>query len=152
MRTSLLCIQRKDRSLEHVRDSWISRYVLTLSIVFQNLRLVLCIRYWLGEGKGLKEEELGRPHQRGVHVQLDFDSTSDSRTLLHQNWRPGHIRSQIWMFYIWLEPEFLLSPQESLTQVGVQNLTGCCVTVFWVVGPCTVLKPVRVASRGLARP
>jgi hypothetical protein len=39
----------------------------------------------LGEGKGLKEEELGRPHQGGVHVQLDFDSTSDSRTLLHQN-------------------------------------------------------------------
>jgi hypothetical protein len=30
MRTSLLCIQCKDRSLEHVRDSWISRYVLTL--------------------------------------------------------------------------------------------------------------------------
>jgi ribonuclease HI len=34
MRTSLLCIQCKDRSLEHVRDSWISRYVLTFSIVF----------------------------------------------------------------------------------------------------------------------
>jgi hypothetical protein len=39
----------------------------------------------LGEGQGVKEEELGRPHQGGVHVQLDFDSTSDSRTLLHQN-------------------------------------------------------------------
>jgi hypothetical protein len=39
----------------------------------------------LGEGQGLKEEELGHPHQGGVHVQLDFDSTSDSRTLLHQN-------------------------------------------------------------------
>jgi hypothetical protein len=34
----------------------------------------------LGEGQGVKEEELGRPHQGGVHVQLDFDSTSDSRT------------------------------------------------------------------------
>jgi hypothetical protein len=34
MRTCLLCIQCKDRSLKHVRDSWISRYVLTLSIVF----------------------------------------------------------------------------------------------------------------------
>jgi hypothetical protein len=34
----------------------------------------------LGEGQGLKEEELGRPHQGGVHVQLDFDSTLDSRT------------------------------------------------------------------------
>jgi hypothetical protein len=39
----------------------------------------------LGEGQALKEEELGRPHQGGVHAQLDFDSTSDSRTLLHQN-------------------------------------------------------------------
>jgi hypothetical protein len=33
----------------------------------------------LGEGQGVKEEELGRPHQGGVQVQLDFDSTSDSR-------------------------------------------------------------------------
>jgi hypothetical protein len=43
MRTSLICIQYKDRSLEHVHDSWISRYVLTLSIVFQNLLLVPCM-------------------------------------------------------------------------------------------------------------
>jgi hypothetical protein len=34
----------------------------------------------LEEDQGVKEEELGRPHQGGVHVQLDFDSTSDSRT------------------------------------------------------------------------
>jgi hypothetical protein len=34
----------------------------------------------LGEGQGVKEEELGRPHQGGVQVQLDFDSTSDFRT------------------------------------------------------------------------
>jgi hypothetical protein len=33
------------RSLEYVRDSWISRYVLTLSIVFQNLLLVPCMFY-----------------------------------------------------------------------------------------------------------
>jgi hypothetical protein len=39
----------------------------------------------LGEGQEVKEEELGRPHQGGVHVQLDFDSTLDSRTRLHQN-------------------------------------------------------------------
>jgi hypothetical protein len=45
MKTSFLCIQCKDRSLEHVHDSWISRYVLTLSIVFQNLHLVPCICY-----------------------------------------------------------------------------------------------------------
>jgi hypothetical protein len=37
-------------------------------------------------------------------------------------------------------------------KVLAQDLTGCCVTVFWAVGPCTVLKPIKVASRGLARP
>jgi hypothetical protein len=110
MRTSLLCIQCKDRSLEHVRNSWISRYVLTLSNCFSELTLsfmhVLLIRnngedqQGLGEGQGLKEEELGRPHQGGVHVQLDFDSNSDSRTLLHQNSCRGHIRSRIWTFYM----------------------------------------------------
>jgi hypothetical protein len=34
----------------------------------------------IGEGQGVKEEELGRPHQGGVQVQLDFDSTSNSTT------------------------------------------------------------------------
>jgi hypothetical protein len=34
----------------------------------------------LTEGQGVKEEELGHPYQGGVLVQLDFDSTSDSRT------------------------------------------------------------------------
>jgi hypothetical protein len=48
MRISLLCIQCKAQSLEHVRDSWIFRYVLTLLIIFQNLRLVPCMFYWLG--------------------------------------------------------------------------------------------------------
>jgi hypothetical protein len=45
IRISLLCIQSKDRSLEHVRDSWISMYVLTLSIIFQNLHSVPCMFY-----------------------------------------------------------------------------------------------------------
>jgi hypothetical protein len=63
-------------------------------------------RKGLGEGQGLKEEELGRPHQGGVHVQLDFNSTSDSRTLLHENGRPGDIQSRIWTFYIWFKLEF----------------------------------------------
>jgi hypothetical protein len=34
----------------------------------------------LGEGQGVKEEEVGHPYQGGVHIQLDFDSISDSRT------------------------------------------------------------------------
>jgi hypothetical protein len=34
----------------------------------------------LGEGQGVRKEELGRPQQGGVQVQLVFDSNSDSRT------------------------------------------------------------------------
>jgi hypothetical protein len=34
----------------------------------------------LGEGQGVKEQELGCPHQGGVQVLLDFNSTSDFRT------------------------------------------------------------------------
>jgi hypothetical protein len=48
----------------------------------------------------------GRPTQVRVVNNIKFESTSDSRTLLHQNRRPVHIHSQILMFYIWLELEF----------------------------------------------
>jgi hypothetical protein len=34
----------------------------------------------LGECQGVNEVELGHPYQGGVYVQLDFNSTSDSRT------------------------------------------------------------------------
>src|SRR6266542_1091985 len=69
------------------------------------------------------------------------------------------------MFYIRMETEFHrasngtgptsnfhLSQRELSKQVDVQNLSGCCVTVFWPVGPCIVLESIRAASRGLARP
>jgi hypothetical protein len=36
--------------------------------------------------------------------------------------------------------------------VDVQNLSRCCAAVFWVVGPCIVLEPIRVASRDLCTP
>jgi hypothetical protein len=71
MRTCLICIQRNDRSLEHVHDNWISRYVLTLSIIFLELTLgsmhILLItnngeeQQELDKGQGVKKE-LGRPH------------------------------------------------------------------------------------------
>jgi hypothetical protein len=90
----------------------------------------------------------GRPTQVRVLNNIKFESISDFRTLLHQNWRLGHIRSWIWTFYIWLEPEFhrasngtgptskfLLSWWKSSTQV-------CYVTVCWAVGPCTVWSPL----------
>jgi hypothetical protein len=53
---------------------------------------------------------------------------------------PRSQRSQIWMFYIWLEaqfhrasnktglmPKFVLSQQESLKQFDIPNLLRCCV-------------------------
>jgi hypothetical protein len=45
-----------------------------------------------------------------------------------------------------------LSQRESSNQVDVQNLSRCCVTIFWAVGLCIVLEPIRGASKGLARP
>src|SRR5438128_10267016 len=47
---------------------------------------------------------------------------------------------------------FHLSQQESSKLVDIQNLSGCCATIFWPVGPCIVLESIRDASRGLARP
>src|SRR5438105_14896583 len=69
------------------------------------------------------------------------------------------------MFYIRMEREFHrtsngtgptsnfhLSQRELSKQVDIQNLSGCCATIFWAVGPCIVLESFRGASRGLARP
>ena len=119
----------------------------------------------LGKGRVVKEEQLGRPHRAGAQAQLNFDSTSESRSRPHQNCCPGRIQTPFWMFYIWMEREFHrasngtgptsnfhLSQRESSKQMDVQNLSGCCATIFWPVGPCIVLESIRGASRGLARP
>jgi hypothetical protein len=63
----------------------------------------------------------GRPTQVRVLNNIKFESTLDSRTLLYQNSRPGHIRSRIWMFYICLEPEFIELP---MAPVPPQNSFG----------------------------
>src|SRR5438552_668307 len=39
----------------------------------------------LGKGRGVEEEQLGRPHRAGAQAQLDFNSTSESRSRPHQN-------------------------------------------------------------------
>src|SRR5438105_11094157 len=39
----------------------------------------------LGKGRGVEEEQLGRPHHAGAQAQLDFNSTSESRSRPHQN-------------------------------------------------------------------
>jgi hypothetical protein len=66
------------------------------------------------------------------------------------------------MFYIWLEPEFHRAARSHLKipfeSMGIVDTSGCPESDrvlchrLWAVAPCTVLKPVRVASRGLARP
>jgi hypothetical protein len=113
-----------------------------------------------GKGLGGLEVHQGSASQVGDPIQVDFESTSKSRTVClkfdaQTTYGVGFGRS----IYIWLEPEFykafngtgstlkfLLSRQESSKQVDVQNLSGCCVTIFWAAGPCIVLEPVRVAS------
>ena len=39
----------------------------------------------LGKGRGVKEEELGRPQLAGAQVRVDFESTAESRSRPHQN-------------------------------------------------------------------
>src|SRR6266540_3009996 len=39
----------------------------------------------LGKSRGIEEEQLGRPHRAGAQAQLDFDSSSESRSRPHQN-------------------------------------------------------------------
>jgi hypothetical protein len=69
------------------------------------------------------------------------------------------------MFFIWMEREFYrasngtgptskfhMSRQESSKQVDFQNLSGCCATIFWAVGPCIVLTPIGAHPGGHPRP
>src|SRR5437667_12208924 len=39
----------------------------------------------LGKGRSVEEEQLERPHRAGAQAQLNFDSTSESRSRPHQN-------------------------------------------------------------------
>jgi hypothetical protein len=71
------------------------------------------------EGERTSKE---RPTQVRVLNNIKFECTSDSRILLHQNWCPGHIRSRISTFYIWLELEFHRA----------SNGTGPPQNSFWV--------------------
>src|SRR5438034_11448124 len=51
-----------------------------------------------------------------------------------------------------LTSNFHLSQRESSKQVDVQNLSGCCATIFWPVGPCIVLESIRVRPGVLHAP
>jgi hypothetical protein len=39
-----------------------------------------------------------------------------------------------------------------IEKVSVQIMFRCCNTVYWVVGSCIVLEPIRGTFRGFARP
>ena len=90
---------------------------------------------------------------------------SDCMTGPTCNGRHDLIRTPFGKFFIWLERKFdrasnstsvmskyYLSRRESSKQVDVQNLSRCCVTVFWVVGPCIVSGPMGARHRIGARP
>jgi hypothetical protein len=74
------------------------------------------------------------------------------------------IRTRFGTFFIWLERKFhrafngtgLMSKsymrrRESSKQVDILNLSGCCATDFWAIGPCIVSEPMRARPRVGAR-
>jgi hypothetical protein len=48
--------------------------------------------------------------------------------------------------------KFYPSRRETPKQVDVQNLSGCYITLFWVVGPCIVLESMGALPRVGAQP
>ena len=110
---------------------------------------------------GDKDDQQGRPTGTGGPVQHDFESASASRTTLPSTGHPGCIWTPFSTIHIWMEILFdkeanpsgltskaLWNQQESSKQVSVQNLSGCCDTVFWSVGPFIVLEPIRGRVQG----
>ena len=57
----------------------------------------------VGEEFGGVVDQQGKPSGVGGPIQVEFESTSDSRNSPHQNQRPGRIRSPFWMHFIWME-------------------------------------------------
>jgi hypothetical protein len=81
------------------------------------------------------------------------------------NDRQDLIQTPFGTFFIWLESKFhrasngtvlmsksYLRQRESLKQVYIQNLLGCCVTVFWAIGPCIMSEPMGARPRVGPRP
>jgi hypothetical protein len=81
------------------------------------------------------------------------------------NGRHDLIRTPFETFFICLERKFhrssngtglmlksYLRRQESSKQVDVQNLSGCCVTVFWSIGLCIMSEPMGARPRVGAGP
>jgi hypothetical protein len=119
----------------------------------------------LKERRGGAKEQQRRPRQVGVPIQVELTSNSDSRNSPRQNCGPNHIPTLFWTFLIWMEIEedqlsngtsliskFLLSPREMLKQWCAQNLSRCCVIIFWPRGLCIKLDPIGARPRVRAWP
>jgi hypothetical protein len=59
-----------------------------------------------GEQLGVGQGQQGTSKTLGGLIQLNFESTSKSRSSLSYIGHPGYIRSPILMFHIWLERYF----------------------------------------------
>jgi hypothetical protein len=128
-------------------------------------------RGWLGT----KSKCSPRPPP-GIHVTLGpkMERDQDQHVLsagfgLHArptcNDHHNLIQTLFGTFFIWLEMKFhrssngtglmlksYLRRQESSKQVDVQNLSGCCVTVFWDIGMCIMSEPMGARPRVGAGP
>src|SRR5579883_686114 len=66
--------------------SCLVNYISNLTVGGAHVLLIRNLREdqrGLGKGRGVEEEQLGRPHRTGAQAQLDFDSISDSRSSVH---------------------------------------------------------------------
>ena len=155
-------------------DYKVSSFQINLSCGFENKLLpndLIIVRNHgddeedVGEDFGGVVDQQGQPSGVGGPIQVEFESDSESRSSPYQNQRPGSIQSPFWMLFIWMErkfqgasngtilrPKFVRSRRESSKQVNVQNLSRCCDTIFWAVGPCIVLGSMMDVARGLCMP
>ena len=93
-------------------DYKVSSFQINLSSGFENKLLpndLIIVRNHgddeedVGEEFGGVVDQQGQPSRVGGPVQVEFESTSESRSSPHQNQRPGRIRSPFWMPFIWME-------------------------------------------------
>ena len=93
-------------------DYKISSFQINLSSGFENKLLpndLIIVRNHGDDEEDVGEEFRGvvdqqeQPSRVGGPIQVEFESASESRSSLHQNQRPGRIRSPFGMLFMWME-------------------------------------------------
>ena len=93
-------------------DYKVSSFQINLSFGFENKLLpndLIIVRNHgddeedVGEEFGGVVDQQGQPSRVGGPIQVEFESTSESRSSPHQNQCLGRIRSPFWIVFIWME-------------------------------------------------